>query len=160
MKNLLKLSTTLALFMCILFLPKKAQAQFQVNLMGSHLSSAESGSSFNSGLWGGGATLRYFISPQLAVGVNGRYFTRDVGVETGLYQSTFEVHLTNSATMSDLGKYVGNNFGVGPKVGLQYGIGPSFGVSIDASYNFIFDNSNTSKTILLGAGIFYTFGRK
>lgn len=76
MKNTVKIIASSLLLVGSLLVSSQAQAQFQVNVNGNFLGSTESGSSFSDGLWGGGATLRYFVNPKLAIGLNGRYFTK------------------------------------------------------------------------------------
>ncbi|GAB4006759.1 hypothetical protein GCM10028808_09260 [Spirosoma migulaei] len=76
MKNTIKLTAVCLLLVGALLLSSQAQAQLQANLNGNFLAPTESGSSFSDGLWGGGVTLRYFVNPKLAVGLNGRYFTK------------------------------------------------------------------------------------
>ncbi len=75
MKNTVKVIVSSILVVSALFLSSQAQAQFQANVNANYLAPAESGSSFSDGLWGGGVTLRYFLNPNVAVGLNGRYFT-------------------------------------------------------------------------------------
>jgi hypothetical protein len=74
MKNTMKAIASFILVIGTLLFSNQAQAQFQANLNGNFLAPTESGTSFSDGLWGGGATLRYFVRPDLAVGINGRYF--------------------------------------------------------------------------------------
>jgi outer membrane protein W len=80
------LRTAAALLIGMTLLPTLATAQFQVNVMGSRTISLESGSS--GGLWGGGATLRYFTSPHIAIGLNGRYFGDKESLTGGGFSST------------------------------------------------------------------------
>lgn len=75
MKSTSKAILSTVLLVSTLLLSGHAQAQFQANVTGNYLAPTKSGSSFSDGLWGGGLTLRYFLSPNLAVGLNGRYFT-------------------------------------------------------------------------------------
>ncbi|MCK8490423.1 porin family protein [Spirosoma sp. RP8] len=201
MKSSFKVTTFLFLVVGALLFSSKAQAQFQANLMGNYLAPTESGSSFSDGYWGGGATLRYFVKPNLAVGLNGRYFSQSnsanfafdpgaglsgsakasfnflivtgqaeyffstsalrpyVGLEAGLYRAAGTVEISNgyqtfkeSASSAD--------FGVAPKVGLQYALSPSLGLNADAGYHLIFGDGEIGKWLLLGAGVYFTFGQK
>lgn len=61
---------------CTLFIPLQSRAQFQVTVTGGRLFPTDKGTSIDDGVWGPGATFRYFVSPNLAVGLNTRYFTR------------------------------------------------------------------------------------
>ena len=183
-------TVSFALIVGAFLLSGHLKAQVQLNLTGNHFSPIESGSKFSDGFWGGGATLRYFISPKFAVGLNGRYFTRSestafnggtasvkaavvivtgqaeyfftesalrpyVGLESGLYHSSLSVDVPG--LISDSESF--NDFGVAPKVGLQYLISPGFGLNVDAGYHLIFSDGETSKSLLLGAGVFFTFGQ-
>ncbi|AUD01325.1 outer membrane beta-barrel protein [Spirosoma pollinicola] len=76
MKNITKVITSTLLVVGALLLSNNAQAQFQANVNGNFLAATEKGSSFSDGLWGGGVTVRYFVNPNLAIGLNGRYFTK------------------------------------------------------------------------------------
>ncbi|UHG89796.1 outer membrane beta-barrel protein [Spirosoma oryzicola] len=201
MKSSFKVTTYLFLVVGALLFSSKAQAQFQANLMGNYLALTESGSSFSDGLWGGGATLRYFIKPNLAVGLNGRYFTTSnsanfaidpgagvngsvkasgnilmvtgqaeyffstsalrpyVGLEAGLYRAAATFEITNGYQTFKASNSA-NNFGTAPKVGLQYALSPSLGLNADAGYHLIFGDGETGKWLLLGAGVYFTFGQK
>lgn len=196
MKNVLNALAAFAVLFGTLLLPGRALAQLQLNLTGNHLSSAESGARFSSGLWGGGAALRYFVSPRFALGVNGRYFTRSqtytldggaivsikaaiiattgqaeyffttaalrlyVGVEAGLYRTSSTFDVVTPITNPRTDKLSTNDFSAAPKIGLQYALTPAFGLNVDAAYQFIFNSGYTNKNLLLGAGVFYTFGRR
>ncbi|MGF7215692.1 outer membrane protein W [Spirosoma lacussanchae] len=76
MKKYVRIVAVLVLLLGCWLVPGRAQAQIQLNLTGNYLAPVESGSSFSDGLWGGGATGRYFLNQNLAVGLNARYFTR------------------------------------------------------------------------------------
>ncbi|MCK8494968.1 porin family protein [Spirosoma sp. RP8] len=201
MKNTVKLTASLLLVVSALLLSPQAQAQFQANLTGNYLASTESGASFSDGQWGGGATLRYFVKPNFAIGLNGRYFTSNssaiipfdpqsgaissikasanllmvtgqaeyffsqsalrpyAGLEAGLYRSATKVEISdgyNTFKASDSA----NKFGIAPKVGLQYALSPVVGINVDAGYHIVFDDGETGKAFLLGAGVYFTFGKK
>ncbi|MFD2572630.1 OmpW family outer membrane protein [Spirosoma soli] len=203
MINTIKVTASLLVVMVALLLPGGAKAQFQVNVTGNYLGPAESGSSFSDGPWGGGVTLRYFVSPNLAVGLNGRYFSSNgsanfdfgsgagigasgsvkasanllavtgqaeyffsesalrpyVGIEAGLYRAAGTVEISDGFNTIKASESA-NNFGVAPKVGLQYAISPAFGVNADAGYHIVFSDGDTSKFLLLGAGVYFTFGQR
>ncbi len=199
MINISKVAASLLFIVSAILLPGRAQAQFQINLTGNYLGSTEKGSSFSDGLWGGGATFRYFVNPNVAVGLNGRYFTKNesasfnggtgisgsvkasadlilvtgqaeyffsesalrpyVVLEAGLYRTTAKVEITNGYQSINSSNSA-NNFGLAPKVGLQYAITSQFGVNVDAAYHIIFADGDTGKVLLLGAGVFFTFGQR
>lgn len=201
MKNTNKVATSLLFVVSTLLLSGQAKAQFQANVTGNYLAPTESGSSFSDGIWGGGVTLRYFLSPNLAVGLNGRYFTTKnsasfdlgsgagiggsvkasanllmvtgqaeyffstsalrpyVGLEAGLYRAAVSAEISDGYQTLKLSDS-GSNFGIAPKVGLQYAISPAFGVNADAGYHIVFNDGETGKSLLLGAGVYFMFGQK
>ncbi|NEU69545.1 porin family protein [Spirosoma agri] len=168
---------------------------------GNYAASTSAGSSFSDGQWGGGATLRYYVKPNLAIGLNGRYFMKDyassvnvyptpgsaisikastnllmvtgqaeyffsesalrpyVGVEAGLYRTAATLEISNGYN-SEKASDNASNFGVAPKVGLQYALSPAIGINVDAGYHIVFDDGETGKLLLLGAGVFFTFGQR
>lgn len=83
-----------------------------------------------------------------------------VGVEAGLYSATakFEIKVPSQDPVSESATV--NSFGVAPKVGLQYAITPAIGVNLDAGYHVVFNDGETGKLLVLGAGVFFTFGQK
>ena len=123
MINTRKVTASLLLIVCAFLLSSQAQAQFQMNVNGNYLVPTESGSSFSDGLWGGGLTLRYFVSPKLAVGLNGRYFTKsnsvnfDPGIGGGLIKASLNILMVTGQaeyffTESALRPYVGVEAGL------------------------------------------------
>jgi outer membrane protein W len=73
----------------MLLLPTLAKAQFQVNVMGTRATSVMRGGA--DGLWGGGATLRYFTNPHIAIGLNGRYFGDKYSFSFGNFSSSSRI---------------------------------------------------------------------
>ena len=176
-------------FACLFFLGlglTSAQAQFQVGLGGNYLIPTIEGSKFSDGYPGGGLALRYFISPQLAIGVNGRYLTRTFS-DTGLgYDAKGEFIVPGAQaefflTKSGVKPYVGveanyflvratikvagqsesdseGYFGAAPKVGVQFMFSPNIGLDVNAGYHVIFSEGETAKNILIGAGLVFGFG--
>lgn len=74
MKNFVKMLVITGVYSVLS--SKSVYAQLQINPISGFITSVEKGSSFGDGMWGGGVTVRYFINPRLAVGVNGRYFSK------------------------------------------------------------------------------------
>ncbi|QJD79910.1 opacity family porin [Spirosoma rhododendri] len=64
-------------------LSTSSYAQFQINVTGGRLIPTARGTSPSDGVWGPGATLRYFVKPNLAIGLNTRYFTRSSSYQYG-----------------------------------------------------------------------------
>jgi len=81
MKKYVRIVAALVLLVGCWLVPGRAQAQIQLNLTGNYLAPVESGSSFSNGSWGGGATGRFFLNRNLAVGLNARYFTQRESVD-------------------------------------------------------------------------------
>jgi outer membrane protein W len=149
------------------------QAQFQVGLGGNYFLPTAEGSRFSDGYPGGGLTLRYFISPQLAVGINGRFLTKklaDVGGFSGFEVKAqsiapglqAEFFLTKSAIKPYVGiegnyfmtktngsyqgeeyNYTDNSFGVAPKLGTQFMFSPTFGLDVNAGYHFLLKDKDS-----------------
>lgn len=80
-------------------MPTQSRAQFQVNLTGGRLIPTDRGTSISDGVWGPGATLRYFVKPNLAIGLNTRYFTR-----SGSYQFGGTSSSNRSSALSGTGQ--------------------------------------------------------
>ncbi|GAB4044936.1 OmpW family outer membrane protein [Spirosoma jeollabukense] len=123
MINTFKVTVSLFLLLSALLLSSQAQAQFQVNVNGNYLAPTESGSSFSDGLWGGGVTLRYFVSPKLAVGLNGRYFTKtnsasfDPGTGGGLVKASLNILMVTGQA-----EYFFSESALRPYVGVEAGL--------------------------------------
>ncbi|GAB3790686.1 hypothetical protein GCM10028818_61150 [Spirosoma horti] len=126
MKSITKIITSLVLVVSALLLSGQAKAQFQANVTGNYLAPTESGSSFSDGVWGGGVTLRYFLSPNLAVGVNGRYFTTknsasfDLGPGPGVVGSAKAS--ANLLMVTGQAEYFFSTSALRPYVGVEAGL--------------------------------------
>jgi outer membrane protein W len=124
MKNTIKLTASLLLVVSTLLLSSQAQAQFQVNLNGNYLVPTESGASFSDGLWGGGVTLRYFVNPNLAIGVNGRYFTKSNSASFdpgGGFGASLKASI-NLLMVTGQAEYFFSESALRPYVGLEAGL--------------------------------------
>jgi outer membrane protein W len=163
----------------------QASAQIQLGFSGNHYSSTENGAKFSDGLWGGGVTVRYFVQPKVALGLNARYFTRSesgisatfipvtaqldyfftegtvrpyVGLEGGAYVSRAKIDFAGyqqSASKTYLG--------AAPKVGLQFMFSQTVGLDVNAGYHLVFvpkGEGGTSKDLMLGAGLVFNLGGK
>lgn len=124
MINTRKVTASLFLIVCALLLSSQVKAQFQVNVNGNYLAPTESGSSFSDGLWGGGVTLRYFVSPKLAVGLNGRYFTTNnsVNFDPGIGGSGSFKASGNIIMVTGQAEYFFSESALRPYVGLEAGL--------------------------------------
>lgn len=123
MINIIKLTVSLFLLVGALLLSIQVKAQFQVNVNGNYLAPTESGSSFSDGLWGGGVTLRYFVSTKLAVGLNGRYFMKsnsanfDPGISGGLVKASLNILMVTGQA-----EYFFSESALRPYVGVEAGL--------------------------------------
>lgn len=119
-----KVTASLFLLVCAFLLSTQAQAQFQVNVNGNYLAPTESGSSFSDGLWGGGVTLRYFVSPKLAVGLNGHYFTTNnsANFDPGIGGSGSFKASGNLIMVTGQAEYFFSESALRPYVGLEAGL--------------------------------------
>lgn len=172
MKKLIQRSGFAFLFFLGLGLTS-AQAQFQIGLGGNYFIPTAEGSKFSDGYPGGGLTLRYFISSQFAVGVNGRFLTKtladaggfsgfDVKAQSIVPGLQAEFFLTNSAIKPYIGiegnyfmtkttgNYQGqefnstdNSFGVAPKLGAQFMFSPTIGLDVNAGYHFLLKDKDS-----------------
>lgn len=182
----------LIILICSLLTTARLCAQIQVGVTGNYSGSVGRYASFADGFWGGGLTARYFLKPQLAVGLNTRYFTHGesfstsfaqintrsaelrltgevdyfltkaklrpyVGIETGLYRSTFR--LDTNVPAVETTTFSNTNFGFAPKIGLQYAITPTIALNTDVGYHIVIYRNTTSRSLLLNAGIFFTVAR-
>jgi len=180
--NIILKRAALSLVVLASLLATKATAQIQLGLSGNHYSSLEEGAKFSDGLWGGGATGRYFITPKFAVGLNARYFTRSesgvsvsiipitaqgeffftegkvrpyLGVEAGIYIARAKISFAGvSESDSD------SRIGVAPKAGIQFMFTEKIGIDINAGYHLIIpkDGEEVGKTLVLGAGLVFNLG--
>lgn len=164
-----------------------ANAQIQVGLGANYSTSVEKGSQLSDGIWGGSATVRYFLSPKVAVGLNARYFTKSES-EAGIGKISassliatpqieyffsegslrpyvgLEAGIYHDTFKYDISGYGSDsqsqtNFGGAPKLGLQYMFTPAIGIDVNAGYHYIFYKGGGDGGLLLGAGVVFNLGQ-
>jgi outer membrane protein W len=112
--------TLVVVLLSFALFPTSSRAQFQLNVTGGRLIPTDRGTSINDGLWGPGATFRYFINPNVAIGLNTRYFTRNDSYQYGNVSASNRGSALSGAgqveyfftTKSALQPYVGAEIGV------------------------------------------------
>ncbi|WP_288424293.1 outer membrane beta-barrel protein [uncultured Spirosoma sp.] len=99
------------------FVSTRSFAQFQLNVAGVRSIPIQRGMTLNDGTWGTGVTVRYFINPRVAVGVNARYFTQRSEFGAGTFRS-------NSRSLMTTGQveYFFSTRRLRPYVGLEAGL--------------------------------------
>lgn len=180
---------TLPLLICIAFSSVPVQAQWQLNAIGSYVVPGGPVGPTNNKLGGGGVALRYFLNPNVAIGVTAQYLTKgltyaDIATRNSnrFVAAQAEYFFTRSALQPYMGVEAGlfanryrtevpshplspfegrnNWFSVGPKVGLQYMITPSIGLNTEATYKLIVDRgSSIDQALLLNGGLVLRWGR-
>lgn len=164
MKNIF---CTFALMLLGSILYGQASAQPSISLHGSYGFSDQA--DISNGLYGGGAQLRFFLGPRVAVGATAKVFTEDLeitpstaSVETSSsiipISGLIEYYFTDKGIRPYLGTEAGvyfmklksgdlkataSNFGIAPKLGVQIPLGKTFGVFAEGAYNIVFGNDNT-----------------
>ncbi|MCE7065505.1 outer membrane beta-barrel protein [Dyadobacter sp. CY326] len=158
---------TFALMLLGSILYGQASAQPSIALHGSYGFSDQG--DISKGLWGGGAQLRFFLGPHLAVGATAKVFTEDLEITPGTgsietsssiipVSGLLEYYFTEKGIRPYIGTEAGvyflklkagnlkanaSNFGVAPKVGLQIPLGKTFGIFAEGAYNIVFGNENS-----------------
>ena len=158
---------TLMLTLLGTFLYGQASAQPSIALHGSYGFSDQG--DISNGLYGGGAQLRFFLGPRVAVGATAKLFTENLeispstaNIETSSsiipVSGLIEYYFTDKGIRPYLGTEAGiyfqklksgnleataSNFGVAPKIGLQIPLGKTFGLFAEGAYNIVFGNENS-----------------
>lgn len=167
---------SVALFVLSSCLITEVQAQLQLGVGVNYLNSVGNVNSLSQdGALGGGAMLRYFIAPQIALSLNGRYLTEGdsgyrinnligtigadfflskggntrpyLGVEGGAYHTSFARTLAKAPSVT--------NIGIAPKVGILFTLKPNVGLDVNLGYHLVFYEGYTGKNLLLGAGLVF-----
>ena len=159
----MKTITTLSLLLSLTMGFVRAQPSLAV-----HGSYGFSGQDASNGLWGGGAQLRLFLGPRLAVGAAVRSYGETIKFESNSIQietkstitpitGLLEFYLTDNGFRPYVGTEAGlyflnikyrdinasaSRFGVAPKVGFQLPFSNAFGLLIEGAYNIVFGNKN------------------
>lgn len=164
---LTRIALVAGLFSSLLSL--SAHAQIQVGV-GANFTNASSLENFNTekNVWGGGITLRYFVTPHVAVGANARYFAKSTAMTFGPYSGTAKANLLDIAPQLEyfiltgsIRPYVGVEGGyykinasyegqpqninraesavyAAPKAGIQVMLTPSIGLDVYGAYHYAF----------------------
>ncbi|MCY7352322.1 MAG: porin family protein [Cytophagaceae bacterium] len=170
---------TAALFAVSGIFTTEAQAQLQLGIGANYVNSVGNDNSLSQdGALGGGVMLRYFIAPQVALTLNGRYLTEGdsgyrinnliatagadfflsegntrpyLGAEAGVYHTFFTRTLAKAPSVT--------NFGVAPKAGILFMLNSKIGLDFNLGYHLIFYDGFTGKNLLLGAGLVFDVGQ-
>lgn len=93
-----------------------AQAQIQINALGSYISSVSDDSPIINGSRGAGGSIRYFTSPHVAIGINAQHLTKTISNGGTVVARTKNLHLAGQAeyffTTSAWQPYVGVEIGL------------------------------------------------
>lgn len=161
-----------------------AFGQIQVGLNGAHLHTPIAGVKFSDGSWGGGLSLKYFLSRAFAVGFNARYFPKNIdynGAKIAVSIIPVTAELNYFILPGSIRPYLGvegglymarvrlayqgtsqsesdRNFGVAPKAGLQFGLGQNLALNLGGSYHLTFVDGEIGKDLLLEAGVAFNLG--
>lgn len=146
--------TALVALLYNIVLNNQAQAQFQVNAMGSYIGPVERYASYGDGSWGGGAALKYFTNSHMAVGLNGRYFTNTRSRDYGSYSGNDRI--TAIALTGQVECFLTETV-LQPYVGIEAGLYISkFNSELSGSLNQTVSFSNTYFGLAPKIGVQYS----
>ncbi|MCF2444118.1 porin family protein [Dyadobacter sp. CY345] len=148
MKKLFGLSTLLLLSF---FFSGTASAQKSLTLLGTYGITNQSDDS--DGAYGFGAQYRYFVKPNMAIGLSAKYITEDINRELSL--KTIRGRATN-IPVNLMGEYYFGSRGIKPYVGLEVGLN----IQKIEGFNIIVDKSTIRPGVSPKVGIILPMGRR
>jgi len=140
-----------ALFALCLLLSGEVSAQKSLTLVGSYGSTNQRDDS--KGSYGFGAQYRYFVRPNIAVGVSARYITENIDRELAL--KTIRGKATN-IPVNLMAEYYFGTRGIKPYAGLEAGLN----IQKIQGYNIIVDKSTIKPGISPKVGVILPLGRR
>ena len=180
MKKIINLVIAVAISMLFSF---SANAQIKLGLNGGIQVPTEDGAKTG---FGGGINGEYLVTPNIGVGLNAGYYSfgkeEAYGISTNSYLIPVTLtgkyyFLTESIqpyggvdvgfyTIGAKAKYQGisesasdSYFGFAPVVGLQFKLSDALALDINAKYNLIFSEGESTSIVGFNIGIVYTFGK-
>ncbi len=148
MKKLFGLSSLLLLSF---FFSGTASAQKSLTLLGTYGSTNQRDDS--DGAYGFGAQYRYFVKPNMAIGLSAKYITEDINRELSL--KTVRGRATN-VPVNLMGEYYFGNKGIKPYVGLEVGLN----IQKIEGFNIIVDKSTIRPGVSPKVGVILPMGRR
>lgn len=148
MKKLLGLSV---LFLLTFLFSEKATAQSSLTLLGTYGRTNQN--DISKGIFGGGAQYRYFIKPNIAVGLSGKYLVENFNHELSL--KSIRGRSTN-IPVNLMAEYYFKTSGIQPYAGLEVGVN----IQKIEGYNIIIDKSAVNPGLAPKIGVLLPVGRR
>lgn len=128
-----------------ILIPFQSRAQFQVNVMGIRYIATPKAISVSDGAWGAGASLRYFVSPRIAVGLNARYYANRYmySYSLGLGPSFSTTQISNLVATGQVDYFFPTKSALQPYAGLEAGM---INARYNAEYGVGYTTNRTSST--------------
>ncbi|MDQ6479882.1 outer membrane beta-barrel protein [Dyadobacter sp. LHD-138] len=148
MKKLLGLSV---LFLLTFLFSENVSAQSSLTLLGTYGSTNQN--DISKGIFGGGTQYRYFVKPNIAVGLSAKYLVENFSNQLSL--KTIRGRATN-VPVNLMAEYYFKTKGIQPYAGLEAGIN----IQKIEGYNIIIDKSAVNPGLAPKVGVLLPIGRR